>query len=99
MKKNVQLNRKDVKKIIDFLFLNKKNWVPGRTSSSLCSLHFKEEDFIRHFNAAGAHLKSERRKEDIGVRVFPKEHANWEGEHHEPPLKTGREKRMASHSG
>ena len=55
----------------------------------MCSLHFKEEDFIKHFNAAGAHLKSERRKDDIGVRVFPEEHANWED--YEPPLKTGRE--------
>ena len=34
------------KKWIDFVLAKRKSWVPGKTSS-LCLLHFKEEDFIR----------------------------------------------------
>ena len=92
------IKQKRRKKWIDFVLAKRKNWVPGKTSS-LCSLHFIEEDFIRPFNAAGVQLKSELKKDDIGVCVFPTVHAKREGEDHEPPSKASREQRMVSRSG
>ena len=91
------IKQKRRKKWIDFVLAKRKNWVPGKTSS-LCSLHFKEEDFIRPFNAAGVQLKS-KLKDDIGVCVFPTVNAKREREDHEPPSKTSREQRIVSRYG
>jgi len=70
------------KKWIDFVLARRKNWAPGKTSS-LCSMHFKEDDF---------QFRLDPKTDEIGICVFPSIHAGSEVV--EPPSK--REKRMVS---
>ena len=80
------------KKCIDFMLERRKMWVPGKTSS-LCSLHFKEEDFIRPLNPS-LKMKRDLKRDDIGVCVYPARYIKWKAKDHEPPSKRSREKRM-----
>ena len=66
----------------------RKVWTPGKTSS-LCLLHFREDDFNFRLDSD---LKHSLMSDDIGTCVFPTVHAKEESE--EPPSK--REKRMMS---
>ena len=81
------------KKWIDFVLERRKMWVPGKTSS-LCSQHFKEEDFASRPLNLSIKMKRELKSDDIGVCVYPTRHATREGEDHEPPSTRSREKRM-----
>ena len=76
------------KRWVDFVLSKRKDWTPGKTSS-LCSLHFREDDFNFRLDSD---LKHSLRSDDIGTCVFPTIHAKEESE--EPPSK--REKRMVS---
>ena len=68
-------------------------WKPGKTSS-LCSMHFNDEDFTRLMNS-GLNLKRELKQDDIGFCVYPSKHAKRkEDEDQEPPSKRSRQKRM-----
>ena len=73
------------KQWVDFLLSKRKDWTPGKTSS-LCSLHFREDNFNFRLDSD---LKHSLRSDDIGTCVFPTIHAKEESE--EPPSK--REKR------
>ena len=64
--------------------------------SSLCSMHFNDEDFTRLMNS-GLNLKRELKQDDIGVCVYSSKHAmRKEDEDQELPSKRNREKRMIS---
>ena len=76
------------KKWIDFVLSKRKNWVPGKTSS-LCSVHFKEEDFQFRLDSK---MKRSLKSDEIGICVYPSIHAGTEVE--EAPSK--RERRMVS---
>ena len=76
------------KRWIDFVLARRKNWQPGKTSS-LCSVHFKEDDFQFRFDSK---MKRSLKKDEIGICVFPSIHAGSDVE--QPPSK--REKRMVS---
>ena len=83
------------KKWVDFVLERRKMWTPGK-SSSLCSMHFNDEDFIR-LAKAGSNLKRDLKRDEIGVCVFPSKHAKRkDDEGQEPPSKRSREKRMVS---
>ena len=75
------------KRWVDFVLSKRKDWTPGKTSS-LCSLHFREDDFNFRLDSD---LKHSLRSDDIGTCVFPTIHAKEESE--EP---SKREKRMVS---
>ena len=75
------------KRWVDFVLSKRKDWTPGKTSS-LCSLHFREDDFNFRLDSD---LKHSLRSDDIGTCVFPTIHAK---ESEEPSSK--REKRMVS---
>lgn len=76
------------KRWVDFVLSKRKDWTPGKTFS-LCSLHFREDNFNFRLDSD---LKHSLRSDDIGTCVFPTIHAKEESE--EPPSK--REKRMVS---
>ena len=76
------------KKWIDFVLAKRKNWKPGKTSS-LCSIHFKEEDFQFRLDSK---MKRSLKSDEVGICVYPSIHAGTEVE--EPPSK--RERRMVS---
>ena len=76
------------KRWIDFVLERRKNWEPGKTSS-LCSVHFKEDDFQFRFDSK---MKRSLKTDEIGICVFPSIHAGSDVE--QPPSK--REKRMVS---
>ena len=76
------------KKWIDFVLSKRKNWVPGKTSS-LCSIHFKEEDFQFRLDSK---MKRSSKSDEIGICVYASIHAGTEVE--EAPSK--RERRMVS---
>ena len=95
MVKTVLLNRKEVKNGLTSCVRSGRIGFREKISS-LCLLHFKEEDFMRPFNAAGVQLKSELKKDDIWVCVFPTVHTKHEGEDDEQPSKTSREQEMVS---
>ena len=59
------------KKWIDFVLSKRKNWVPGKTSS-LCSVHFKEEDFQFRLDSK---MKRSLKSDEIGICVYPSIHA------------------------
>ena len=71
-----------------FVLSKRKDWISGKTSS-LCSLHFREDNLNFRLDSD---LKHSLRSDDIGTCVFPTIHAKEESE--EPPSK--REKRMVS---
>ncbi|KAK2564730.1 THAP domain-containing protein 2, partial [Acropora cervicornis] len=48
---------------IKFVNQTRKHWIPGKTSS-ICSVHFKHEDFTRPFNS---NLKRVLREDEFGV--------------------------------
>ena len=77
------------KRWVDFVLSKRKDWTPGKTSS-LCSLHFREDDFNFRLDSD---LKHSLRSDDIATCVFPTIHAKEESE--EPPSNSG-EKRMVS---
>ena len=62
--------------------------MPGKTSS-LCSIHFKEEDFQFLLDSK---MKRSLKSDEIGICVYPSIHAGTEVE--EAPSK--RERRMVS---
>ena len=78
------------KKRINFVLAKRKNWVPGKTSS-LCSVHFREEDFAYWTDSK---MKRSLKSDGIGVCDFPSIHAKAQEETEEPPSK--RDKRMVS---
>ena len=70
-----------------------KQWTMGKTSS-ICSVHFKPEDFTRPFHS---YLKRALREDEFGVCVWPTFHVGkgaGENEHQGSPTK--RQKRMPS---
>ena len=78
---------------IKFMNETRKHWTPGKTSS-ICSVHFKPEDFTRPFQS---NLKRVLREDEFGVCVWPTIHVgkrSSENEHQGSPTK--RQKRMAS---
>ena len=78
---------------IKFVNETRKHWTPGKTSS-ICSVHFKPEDFTRPFQS---NLKRLLREDEFGVCVWPTIHVGkraTENEHQGSPTK--RQKRMAS---
>jgi len=78
---------------IKFVNQTRKHWTPGKTSS-ICSMHFKHEDFTRPFNS---NLKRVLREDEFGVCVWPTIHVGKrasKNEHKSSPTK--RQKRMAS---
>ena len=72
------------KRWVGFVLSKRKDWTPGKTSS-LCSLHFREDNFNFRLDSA---LKHSLRSDDIGTCVFPTIHAKEELE--EPPSKRGK---------
>lgn len=78
------------KKWIDFVLAKRKNWEPGKTSS-LCSIHFKEEDFQFRLDSK---MKRSLKSDEVGICVYPSIHAGTEVVE-EPPSK--RERRMVSY--
>ena len=76
------------KRWLDFVLSKRKDWTPGETSS-LCSLHFREDDFNFRLDSD---LKHSLRSDDIETCVLRTIHAKEESE--EAPSK--REKRMVS---
>ena len=79
------------KRWVDFVLSKRKDWTPGKTSS-LCSLHFREDDFNFRLDSD---LKHSLGSDDIATCVFPTIHAKEESE--EPPSNSG-EKRMVTHT-
>ncbi|XP_067024374.1 uncharacterized protein [Acropora muricata] len=75
------------KKWIDFVLARRKNWKPGRTSS-LCSIHFKEDDFQHRMDSK---MKRSLKSDEIGICVYPSIHA---GEKDPEDIPTKRGKRM-----
>ena len=75
------------KKWIDFVLARRKNWKPGRTSS-LCSIHFKEDDFQHRMDSK---MKRSSKSDEIGICVYPSIHA---GEKDPEDIPTKRGKRM-----
>ena len=78
---------------IKFVNQTRKHWTPGKTSS-ICSVHFKHEDFTRPFNS---NLKRVLREDEFGVCVWPAIHVGKrasKNEHKGSPTK--RQKRIAS---
>ncbi|XP_074610561.1 uncharacterized protein LOC141864627 isoform X2 [Acropora palmata] len=76
---------------IKFVNQTRKHWTPGKTSS-ICSMHFKHEDFTRPFNS---NLKRVLREDEFGVCVWPTIHVGKrasKNEHKSSPTK--RQKRM-----
>ena len=55
---------------IIFVNQTRKDWTPGKTSS-ICSVHFKHEDFTRPFNS---NKKRSLREDEFGVCVWPTIH-------------------------
>ena len=81
------------KRWIKFVNETRKHWTVGKTSS-ICSVHFKPEDFTRPFQS---NLKRLLREDEFGVCVWPTIHVGkraTENEHQGSPTK--RQKRMAS---
>ena len=78
---------------IKFVNQTRKHWIPVKTSS-ICSVHFKHEDFTRPFNS---NLKRVLREDEFGVCVWPTIHVGKrasKNEHKGSPTK--RQKRIAS---
>ena len=78
---------------IKFVTETRKHWTPGKTSS-ICSVHFKPEDFTRPFHS---NLKRLLREDEFGVCVWPTIHVGKrasENEHQGSPTKW--QKRMES---
>ena len=57
---------------IKFVNQTRKHWTPGKTSS-ICSVHFKHEDFTRPFNS---NLKRALREDEFGVCLWPTIHVS-----------------------
>jgi hypothetical protein len=67
--------RKRRKKWIDFVQRKRLKWTPG-TTSSICSQHFKEDDFQRKFFVLASEEKNMKymprlKRDEIGVSVCP----------------------------
>ena len=78
---------------IKFVNQTRKHWTPGKTSS-ICSEHFKHEDFTRPFNSD---LKRALREDEFGVCVWPTVHVGKRAAKNEQKgSPTKRQKRMAS---
>ena len=78
---------------IKFVNEMRKHWTVGKTSS-ICSVHFKPEDFTRPFHS---YLKWALREDEFGVCVWPTIHVGKgasENEYQGSPTKP--QKRMAS---
>ncbi|XP_073256636.1 uncharacterized protein [Porites lutea] len=76
---------------IKFVNETRKHWTPGKTSS-ICSVHFKPEDFTRPFQS---NLKRLLKEDEFGVCVWPTIHVGKRGsenDHQGSPTK--RQKRM-----
>ena len=76
---------------IKFVNQTRKHWTPGKTSS-ICSVHFKHEDFTRPFNSD---LKRVLREDEFGVFVWPTIHAGKrasKNEHKSSPTKRQKSK-------
>ena len=66
--------RKRRKKWIDFLKQKRAKWEPIR-SSSICSKHFTENDYVRRFNFVDEVTKNpimpRLKRDEIGISVAP----------------------------
>ena len=85
--------RRRRKRWIKFVNETRKHWTVGKTSS-ICSVHFKPEDFTRPFHS---YLKQSLREDEFGACIWPTIHVGKgasENEHQGSPTK--RQKRMAS---
>ena len=80
---------------LNFVLERRKNWVPRKTSS-LCSAHFTEDDFMRPLNLGAVKIKRELKRDQSGICVFPSRHISREN-CEEVPSKKSREQRMVSH--
>ena len=67
--------------------------MPGKTSS-LCSMHFTEDDFTRPLNLGVVKKKKELKRDEVGVCVFPSKHISRENCDEEVPFE--KEQRTAN---
>ena len=80
------------KRWVDFVKLKRAHWEPSKTSK-VCSVHFKEEDFMRVFPNVNEKDSTNRwlRRDELGVCAFPSIHTVGTAEEKHP---SDREKRM-----
>ena len=80
-------------------FIKAKRVFEPSKSSTVCSNHFKPEDFERPFHMLPRQTKpnfQKLRTDDLGVCVFPSIHATPKGKQAEFPTISPRSRRMAS---
>ena len=73
----------------------KKKPGAGKTSS-LCSAHLTEDDFMRPLNLGAVKMKRELKRDPSGVCVFPSRHISRDNCEEGVPSKKSREQRMVS---
>ena len=82
-------------------FIKAKHVFELSKSSTICSNHFKPEDFERRFHMLPGQTKpnfQKLRKDDLGVCVFPSIHATPKGKQKELPTISPRSRRMVRFS-
>jgi hypothetical protein len=80
-------------------FINAKRvFVPSKTST-LCSAHFKPEDYERRFSILSGQTKPnypKLRSDELGICVYPSIHADARETSREPVVQSPRDRRMVS---
>lgn len=80
-------------------FVKSKRVFEPSSSSTLCSAHFKAEDYARRFSLLPTQTKpniARLKRDDLGVCVFPSIHVVSKETPSEPDIGSARDRRMVS---